>query len=357
MKVLQFLRYCYGIFLNLYPTTYREEYGDELQSVFNLSLDEAMKMGRVNVAGFLLRELTGLPRALIYEHLRERRKMEMAGKITSKFDFSQGSRIEPLVVLLPFVLTYILYRSTFLLRFLNISNMPIRMEEVAGLLFLGLICVLLVTGLRMGAPRWFLPYLGFEFSLINLFTHTLIFPPDWSGFSFLQYASRFVRGFVYQGTVWIGVIVLVILLVLFAALIPRFRPLYQRLKEDWTLLAFVIYGAVPLAIILTFDDYQGEGLYVLIANLILAIGGWFYLRTQIPWKRYVILFTGLALSMAVAAAGKAIIYKYFWEGVRHFTWQSEMMSTVTLWIWLALFMLTPLALKLLPRSDTPSSAA
>ena len=263
--------------------------------------------------------------------------------------------MEPWAVLLPFVLTYILYRSTFLVLFLNISNMPIRMGDVIGLLFLGLICVLLVAGLRIGAPRWFLPYLGFEFSLINLFTHTLVFNPSWSGFSFLQDASRFVRGFVYQGTVWIGVIVFVILMVFFAALIPKFRPLYQRFKEDWTLLAFVIYGAAPLAIILTFDDYQGEGLYVLIANLILAIGGWFYLRTQMPWKRYVILFIGLALSMAVAAMGKAILYKYFWEGVRHFTWQSEMMSTITLWIWLALFMLTPFALKLLPSSDANPS--
>ena len=209
----------------------------------------------------------------------------------------------------------------------------------------------------MGAPRWFLPYLGFEFSLINLFTHTLVFPPSWSGFPFLQNASRFVRGFVYQGTVWIGVIVFVILTVFFAALIPKFHPFYRRLKDDWTLLAFVIYGAVPLAILLTFDDYQGEGLYVLIANLILAIGGWFYLRTRNPWKRYMILFIGLTLSMAVAATGKAIIYKYFWVGIRHFTWQSETMGTVTLGIWLALFMLTPLALNLLPQAKSHSQTS
>ena len=353
MEVPQFLRDCYGLLLKLYPKTYREEYGDELQAVFNLSLGEALKMGRINLASLLLRELTGLPRAILYEHLRERRS-KMTGKFASRFDFPQGSRTEPWVVLLPFALTYVLYRA---MLFLNPSSMPFWVELVIGLTFLGSIFGMFIAGLRMGAPRWFLPYLGFVLSIINLFTYTAYVRPDWSGFPFLNQASRFVRGFVYQGTVWIGVIVLVILLVLFAASIPKFRPFYQRLRDDWTLLAFTIYGVAPFAIILTFDDYQGEGLYVLIANSILAIGGWSYLRTQIPWKRYVILFIGLALSMSVAAVGKWILYNPILYTPAPGLKFSEMMSTVTLWVWLALFMLTPLALKLLPRSEATSSAA
>ena len=277
----------------------------------------------------------------------------MTGKLLSRLDFPQGSRTESWVVLLPFALTYVLYRSMISLN-ISISNMPFWVEVVIGLTFLGSIFGMFIAGLRIGAPRWFLPYLGFVLSIINLFTHTLVFPPSWSGFAFLGQASRFIRGFVRQGTVWIGVVVLTILVVLIAALIPKFRPFYRRLKDDWTLLAFVIYGTVPLAILLTFDDYRGEELYVLVANLVLAAGGWFYVRNQNPWKRYLILFIGLTLSMAVAAVGKAIIYKYFWVGMRHFTWQSETMGTVTLWVWLALFMLTPLALKVLPQSNNRS---
>ena len=93
----------YGLLLNLYPKTYQDEYGDELMTVFNLSLGEAMKIGRVNVAGVLLRELTGLPKAILYEHLRERRA-KMTGTFASRFDFPRGSRMEPWAVLLPFVL-------------------------------------------------------------------------------------------------------------------------------------------------------------------------------------------------------------------------------------------------------------
>ncbi|PWB70682.1 MAG: hypothetical protein C3F07_16220 [Anaerolineales bacterium] len=356
MDKLQFLGNCYGLFLNLYPKTYRDEYGEELQMVFNLTLDEAMKMGRVYIASVLLQELIGLPGAIIHEYLRERRKRKMTRKFASRFDFPQGSRTEFLAVMASFVIpvAVILFVRALIYFFGVVPANALWLNIIFAIFFFGSLLGMLGVGLAAGVPRWFLPYLGFMLSIINLFTHTLVFPPSWSGFSFLQQASRFIRGFVRQGTVWIGVIVLAILLVLIAALIPKFRPFYRRLKDDWTLLAFVIYGAVPLAIILTFDDYQGEQPYVLTANLILTIGGWFYLRTQLPWKRYLILFIGLALSMAVAALGKAIIYKYYWEGVRHFTWQSEMMSTVTLGVWMALFMLTTLVLILLPQAKNHS---
>jgi len=355
-KSLTLIRRFFGLLLNLFPQYYRHEYGDELQSVFELSIKDATKVGWLEVVIVASRELLGLPKAILYEHLRERRKTKMSGKFVSRFDFPHGSRSEFLAMMASFVVpvAIILFIRALTYIFGVVPADALWLNIIFAVFFFGSLLGMFAFGLAAGAPRWFLPYLGFNLSIINLFTHTLVFPPSWSGFPFLQDASRFIKGFVRQGTVWIGVAVLVILLVLVTAIIPKFRPFYRRLKDDWTLLAFVIYGAVPLAILLTFDDYQGEEPYVLVANLILAVGGWFYVRNQNPWKRYLVLFIGLTLSMAVAAVGKAIIYKYFWEGVRHFTWQSETMSTVTLWVWLALFMLIPLALNLLPRAKRHS---
>jgi hypothetical protein len=70
---MQFLRDCYGLLLNLYPKAYREEYGDELQVVFNSSLDDAIKAGWLEVVIAISRELIGLPKAILYEHLRKPR--------------------------------------------------------------------------------------------------------------------------------------------------------------------------------------------------------------------------------------------------------------------------------------------
>ena len=74
--------------LNFYPQKYREEYGDELGAVFNLSLMDAMNGGWLEVAGVVTRELAGLPKAILYQHLRERKKENMTGKW-----FSVGSII------------------------------------------------------------------------------------------------------------------------------------------------------------------------------------------------------------------------------------------------------------------------
>ena len=74
MKVnLPFLRRFYHWCLALYPRKYREEYGEELQSVFDLSVKEALRKGGFEVERLVLRELISLPKAIVYEHLRKPR--------------------------------------------------------------------------------------------------------------------------------------------------------------------------------------------------------------------------------------------------------------------------------------------
>jgi hypothetical protein len=87
---MQFLRWLYGSFLNLFPRAYREEYGEELQMVFNLSLDDAMKIGGMEVAGVVLRELMGLPTAILYEHLRKPKY----GLVAQASSFAKGNFME-----------------------------------------------------------------------------------------------------------------------------------------------------------------------------------------------------------------------------------------------------------------------
>lgn len=349
---LQFVRRMYGIFLNLYPRMYLEEYGEELQIVFNLSMDDATRMGKFETVRVVLQELFGLPKAALFEHLRERRRAKMIGKFAPRFDFPQGSKAESLAILAPFIVTYIAFGSMILLfNYLNNNpSAPFWLEVIIGLAFLGSIFTMFLIGLRWGLPRWFLPYLGFVLSIINIYVFNGSLDPEWNGLQFLYRSSWFLGAIAFEGLFWVGLIVLVILLVSFAAMIPRFRPFYQRLREDWTLLTFVLYGAAPFAMVLTFDEYQGEGPYVLTAYLILAVGGWFYLRNDAPWKRFWSLFVGLALSMAVAAVGKGILFTPI-PGYG-FTWQGEMMSTVVMWLWLALVMLSSLAMNLLPRGKS-----
>jgi hypothetical protein len=152
---------------------------------------------------------------------------------------------------------------------------------------------------------------------------------------------------------WVGIIILVFLSVLFAGLIPAFRPFYRRVRNDWTLLAFIFYGVTPFAILLTFDDYQHAGPYVFVSFLILALAGWLYLYNEAPWKKFMMLFTGLTLAMAVTILGAAVLVEEsLYAPVA--TWQSMVVETTMTWMWLATFMLLPPLINLLPQLHNTS---
>jgi len=352
---MQFIRNFHRFLLNLYPKMYREEYGDEMQMVFNLSLEDAAKQGRLEFAGTLLREFLNLPEAILYEHLRERRGSKMTGRSASHFDFEPGSRNEILAALLPFLLLSLFSLTLGLIR--RVVELPNWLEGGIAILMLSSFAGVFIVGFINALPRWFMPYLGFPLSILNLLIFNSLMNPEWRGFPGLMQAPRFIREFVSQGLLWSGLILLIILLIVVPALIGKFRPFYRRLRGDWTLLAFIIYGTIPFSIVLTFDDYQNEEIYKILSFVTLAIGGWFYLRNRSPWKRFWSLFTGSALSMLVAAIGKGILYAGPWPRPKYFTWQSEMFSTLIMWVWMALILLIPPALNLLPRFDERSKAA
>lgn len=353
---MQFIRKLYTVFLYLYPKKYREEYGDELRTVFNLSLDEMLGKAGMEIAWRISREFLSLPKAILHEHLRERRKTKMMKSFASRFDFALGSRNETRAALIPFLFgslmilfSYISYSLAF----------PMWMQVTFVFIFWLLLISLFVIGFAKGAPRWFMPYLGLPLPIISL----IIFNSwldDWIGIRFnrLYERSWFMGQFVFQGLLWVGLIGSILLLVLTVSLIPKFHPFYNRLKNDWTLLCFILYGAMPFVLVLTFDEYKYGEPYMFLAFLILAAGGWFYLRNDELWKKFLCLYIGVALSMLTAVVGKAIILPIQeWPVfIDPSYWKSEAMSTLVTWMWLALVMLIPPALTLLPRSDDSPQA-
>ena len=338
----------YAILLRLFPRSYFEEYAEELKTVFNLLFDDATNSGRIEVLRVGWRELSGLPKAILHEHLRERRKTTM--KTSTSFDFDPGSRKETLAALAPFLFFGAL---PVVISFIgNSMDIPLWIQIIFVLLFWFSGISLVVLGLKNGAPRWFMPYLGLPLPIACLVIFNTLIDPDWRGFPSLLTAPWLVRQFVNMGLLLGILFILIILLVLVSALFKRLHPFYQKLREDWTLLSFIIYGTVPFVLVISFDDYQNEEPYMFISLLVLALGGRFYLKSKLPWQRFWSLFAGLTISMFTAAAGKGILYAGPWPRPKYFTWQSEMASILVMWIWLALIMLVPLALKILPRSKS-----
>jgi hypothetical protein len=343
---MQFLRRIYGLLLNLFPKTYREEYSDELQAVFNLSLDDAHTIGGLELALIILREFFSLPGAILHEHLRERRKANTMKTFASHFDFAPGSRTEAFAALAPFLFGMVMVFIGYLGRYWTV---PMWVQIAFVVLFWSTTLGLFLLGPAKGLPRWFLPYMGLPLPIAALLIFNAVLDPKWPGFD----VPWLVGSFIMEGFLWGWMILIVVALLLVSAWIPKFRPFYQRLKDDWTLLSFLLYGAAPLALFITFNEYKNVEPFYFLSLLMLVLGGWFYLRNEDPWKRFQALFIGLTLSMLIAATGKAIQFEESWPQFVSLGWENEMIYTMVTWAWLALIMSLPLALKLFQRPENP----
>jgi len=344
----------YALLLNLFPRSYREEYGDELQAVFNLSLNDAMKLGRAEVVRVILRELIGLPKAVVLEHLRERRQAKMNKGFDPYLDFANGSWKEFLTALLPFFLTGgIMPLLNYLGRARIVSGM---FGAVIVLPMLGLFIILLMVGAKKGMPRWSLPYLGFLLSILSLYLFSAIFgTPIYLLFRNLRDQSLLFIDILWDGIYWYGLLFAIFLLVT----LSRVSPTFQRFKNDWTLPCFVLYGAVPFALWITFDEYVGDEPYTLLAFLVLAGGAWVYLRSSNEGTRFGTLFIAMTLAMFIAAVGKVLL-------IPSQTWpitidgglaRSEFKHTISMWGWFALGMMIPLASRFLSRTGNSSQVS
>ena len=343
---LLFLHRVYGLLLNFYPRKYREEYGRELQSVFGRSLDEAAAKGGLEAEKLAVLELISMPGAILNEHLRERRRSGMTRNIASRFDFVPGTRSEIWAALAPFLLFGAL--ST-LLDYFNVSNLVPLWQYVGFVIILWSFGLgLILIGIAKRFPRWFMPYIGLPMPIISVFLWVGVIEPRFNRLP--NFSSWFVSEFVIQGFLWIGLFLVAALLLVSARYIPKSRFFYQRLREDWTLLAFILYGIMPFALVIVLNEYKNEEPYLFLSFLILAAGGWLYLRSDDPWKRFVYLQGGMGLSMLVAAVAKALLVETSFPFVPDGEWQTEFMSTIISWMWLTIFMMIPLVLKLLPRS-------
>jgi hypothetical protein len=232
-------------------------------------------------------------------------------------------------------------------------TVPLWLQIAFVLLFWSTVLGLFLLGSAKGLPRWFLPYLGLPLPIASLLLFNILVEM-WG--AWWNRLPGLLSDFTLGGFLWMGLILLVFLLLVISRLVPMFHPFYQRLRDDWTLLSFLLYGAVPLALWLTFDGYVNEEPFVILSLFMLALGGWFYLRNDGPLKRFVSLHIGLALSILTATVGKAVLFIGSWFQVFDSTWKDELVPTLMTWVWLALIMSLPLALSLLPRSENASRA-
>lgn len=237
------------------------------------------------------------------------------------------------------------------------------MTNILLVFFLGsMICAVLLAVIR-GLPRWSLSYLGIGLTIFVFYgllwgLWGLLFYQPWMLiFGSMDSWSLSVR-ILYQGAMTAFMWFLVLLTaIIFINLLRHWSPiqaLWQRIREDWTQLSYLVYGGLVVYIWLIFDEYQHENPWIFAANTSLAIGAWFYLHARGQKQRILALVGGATAAMWIVSIGKWILvpmqnWPVHLESERLF----EPLWAISSWIVTIAALAAPAVLNLLPPSPRP----
>jgi hypothetical protein len=295
----QILVRLYARLLSLYPRQYRADYGEELQTVFSLAVNEAAQRGRFSIIRLGWRELRDLPGAVIREHGRERRKRKMETSTSAQTGAERSSWGETLAGLWPFLLGPVSVIVEYL-------TMPawFQYSETPKYLFVLSLLVGLGVGWAKGWPRWSYLYLGFAMVVGGLAiggtVSSMVFTvgPEWPVLP--------------QVLIAVGAFGLTVgILTLIARAWRPFHSLYQDIRQDWTRLSFGLFTGVLVLFGGGGIDHDEDPIFTLnvfMPSLIVLAGALVYLRSTTKAQRILALLVSLTLAVAVRVVGGKTFY-------------------------------------------------
>jgi hypothetical protein len=347
----------YRMLLRLFPLSFRDEFGDEMQSVFAELISDGAANSRLSMAGTVMSEFFSLPGAALRQYqatwfVQKPRPAGWEGPPTRK---------ESLLALAVFALPVL---GLFQVGAAQLSDRTLAVPIAA------LVLSLLVIGIARGFPRWSLPYLGLALStacivVIFQLEADRLYDAALSRFGIvpLDRSSRLVLQALWAGLMWLGLFVSSYLALGLLALLKRFHNLLFRLRQDWTLVSYIFYSGALAAFTLSFTQRHHEKLFAVTSILCMAAGAWLYLRSPRPWQRSFALLSGITLAVLASAAGQwplipvhAWLDQANWPGLEGDS-PFGISSTILEWSWMAAAILAPALLQRIPRPGKPHSAS
>jgi hypothetical protein len=220
-----------------------------------------------------------------------------------------------------------------------------------------------MTGLIKRLPRWSLSYIGLIISAV-VFLYLFHWEAQRIG-TFL--AARFVVQptndygrllliLFWEGIVWLSLLVVIGSAILLLTRFTHFQPLRQNVREDWTLVSYLVYNGSMLAVFLVFEEYRNAEPYLLTAQICLAAGAWGYLRSRRPLTGLWSMLIGGTLAMGAAALGMWVLAP-LQDWTSWFRWHSpeqerwfEVQRALIGWFWMVVVLVLPALTRFLQRT-------
>ena len=343
----------YSAFLRLYPRSFHAEFANEMRDAFWQAADEASAQGILALGLFFLKELLSLPGSIV--HVRSQMSQESKRAQT----FNNTPVEQPWKELLVALVVFILPAGMILT---NPAPQEFStMGPSAAALFL---VVMLVIGWLGGFPLWSIPYVGVVLAVavylyvfqwvVDLVSPTMIsnFSPgpwDRSTYVLLEIIS--------YGMMWLMLLCLTLLVVALLQLSNRFQSLMVRIRHDWTLISYILYGESVFALVLLLEDYRHDPNYVIASLFCLLAGVWLYLRSSASRERLLALLGCLTLAVGIAVSDKWPLGSGQERWSASQAGSSEIGGLLLAWLWMVVALLLPgLLARLSSRPAHPASS-
>ena len=297
----------YLALLALFPAKYQEEYGEELQYAIRMALEHAQAKGRLYVIRLALRELRDLPIALLRAHLDESRGIWMNLQPGAHLPDGPIKSWELVALFVPFLLP-LLGAVLGLGEGWKFGWLP----QGVGIILIGLLVIIWVTGLVKGFPAWAMPALGlilfiFSYPLILASRGLILYATKPPGPEYWPdpITERLVL-YIWFNLAYVAIAALIAALIV-AFLMEVSHPFLQRVRKDWSLLSLFVYG-LSIPYVIMNDPYRGLAPFELASILILAAGAALFLLVPGCWQRLLTLLLASFLAHLVLSLGIYQIY-------------------------------------------------
>jgi hypothetical protein len=352
--IVHYLTRLYTTLLRLYPRGFYVEFSEEMREAFSQAAEEAAAQGNLPLARLFLQELISLPASIVHAGQQAQGARPVSSSLALQHSPFEQSGRELLLALAVFLLPAVMILVGGAPQTSASFGMP------ATLLFL---IVMIVIGWLGGFPLWSLPYVGLVLAIAGYlvlfqWVASLVSPALISSFTpgVWDRSTYLLLEVVSNGMVWLMLFCLTLMVVALLAVFNRFQPLLARVRQDWTLLSYILYGESFFALFLLFENHRYEPNYAIAGLFCLLAGVWFYLHSSAQWKRLLALLGCLTLAVGIAVlANRQLAPGLDWAASGTLR-VSNVGRLLLSWIWMVLALLLPGLLSRLPAlpASTPS---
>jgi hypothetical protein len=220
------------------------------------------------------------------------------------------------------------------------------------LLIMVIMIISLAAAWIAGWPRWAFPYLGLQLALSLMLTGAAT--PGLRIFG-----HTFTSSELWGWRAWIPQMIGIGIGLIITRSFKPARMFFKTIGQDWTRLSFLLYGLLPVALLITFDEVRSEEWIMILLGLFLTGGALGYLRASQPAQRFLWLAGSTALVWASAAVYLGVYWderKESWMTAPGDGWQT-FFGTLVFGLILVLILALPGLASLLKRPARPANTS